>query len=269
MNRSLFRSSREKHHYPLLCRQIDCRPNPEAVDPVLSVDKEVDWGLLETLYLNPAQFLITVAGGLHAPSLLVISACIWWNGKPVWATITNPLAGKVFMAMVLICGPLSLFFYMRHRRILNCIEAKYAEEQNLKPRDFWDRIRFRFEDYDLSEENLVYGEGTTYADWASEAQEKLYRKYTNMMADLKERIEAREAANEEFRARGESPPTRELRRLEEMKERYNRYQRTRTRIAEQYEKMKDGEVVEALRDAEKTEEMPAWLEDFLEENDDS
>ncbi len=269
VNHSLFRLSRKKHHYPLLCRQIDCRENPEEVDPVLSVDKEVDWGLLKTFYLNPEQLLIAVAGGIHAPSLLVLSACIWWSGDPVWATITDPLAGKIILGMALICGPLGLFFFIRHRRILNRIETNYAEEQNLRPRDLWDRIRFAHHRYDLSEENIVYGEGTTFADWASDSKKKLYRKYTEMMENLNERIEAREAANEEFRARGESPPIEELQRLEEMKERYNRYRRTRKNILEQYEKMQDGRVIEALRDAKENEEMPPWLRDFLEENDDS
>ncbi len=269
LNHSALWGTRDKHYYPLLCRQIDCRENPEAVDPVLSVDKEVDWGLLNTLYVNPGLVLVTAAGAYHLLGISMFAACIWWYGLPVWATLTAPLIGKALVATALLGGPLAAFFYYRHRRILNRIETNYAEEQNLTPRDLWDRIRFRYEDYDLSEENIVYGEGTTFADWASDSKKKLYRKYTEMMEDLNERIEAREAANEEFRARGESPPIEELQRLEEMKERYNRYRRTRKNILEQYEKMQDGRVIEALRDAKENEETPPWLESFLDEQNDS
>ena len=269
LNRSALWGTRDKYYYPLLCRQIDCRENPEAVDPVLSVDKEVDWGLLKTLYLNPVHVLITAAGAYHLLGMSLFAGCIWWYGDPVWATLTEPLIGKGLMATALIGGPLAAFFYYRHRRILNRIEVNYAEEQNLEPRDLWKRIRFSYHEYDLSEENLVYGEGTTFADWAEDSKKQLYQKYTEMMADLNERIEAREEVNEEFRARGESPPVEELQRLEEMKERYNRYRRTRKQIVEQYEKMKDGKVAKALQDAKKTEEMPPWLSDFLDEKNGS
>lgn len=263
LNRSAFWGTRDKYYYPLLCRQIDCRPNPEAVDPVLSVDKEVDWDLLKTLYLNPVHVLITAAGAYHLLGMSMFGACIWWYGDPVWATLTSTLIGKGLMATALIGGPLAAVFYYRHRRILNRIEANYAEEQNLEPRDLWKRIRFSYHEYDLSEENIVYGEDTTFADWAGDAQGQLYRKYTEMMEDLKERIEAREEVNEEFRARGESPPVQELKRLEELKERYNRYYRTREQIVEEYEKMKDGKVIEVLREARDGLEA-----DFLDENDD-
>ena len=130
---------------PLIMEQPELSPTPPAgeVDPTLSVDREMEWGLLDLLWLNPFKHTATVFCFTHLLYLAILSGAAWIQGVSVMGAVLASSLTTYLVLTVFALLPLAIYWTVKHMQAMGRIEDGYAREQNLVPWPWTFRMKMK------------------------------------------------------------------------------------------------------------------------------